>query len=130
MVRERFRDIEDMIDEMLEVIVDCAWKIHHMTGVSITDRRKHQDLVRNLSTGAIRDSGWANHIDIERQVMTVLLDCAAGDDADLAEVNRVIDFGPNEFFVAKLSRGAGHVGKVRRFIGQCTTETSLRTRFW
>jgi hypothetical protein len=54
------------------------------------------------------DAGGANHIDIERQMMTVLFDCAAWYNANFAEVDRIVDFGPGQLFVAKFRGGAAH----------------------
>ena len=51
----------------------------------------------------------ADQIDVERQMRAVLLDGAAGHDADLAQLDGVVDLGPGQFFVAVLGRGAaGH----------------------
>ena len=55
----------------------------------------------------------ADEVDVERQVRPVLLDRAAGDDADLAQLDGVVDLGPGQFLVAVFSRGStGHDGSV------------------
>src|SRR5947199_8251 len=45
---------------------------------------------------------------VRRQVVAVLLDRPARDDADLAEVDRVVDLGPRQLLVAPLRLRATH----------------------
>ena len=108
-VGERLRDVEDMVDEVLKVVVDRAGKIHDVTGVAITDGGQHEQLVGHQPPGAVRDPGRADNIDIEREMRAVLFDRAARHDADLAQFDGVVDLRPGEFFVAEFSGGAAHV---------------------
>ena len=107
-VGERFRDVEHVIDEMLEVIIDRAGKIHDVPGVAVADRGQHQQFVRDQASGAVSDPGRADDIDIERQMRAVLFHRAARHDADLAHLDGVIDLRPGQLFVAKFSGGAAH----------------------
>jgi hypothetical protein len=47
-----------------------------------------------------------NEIDIQRQVRAMLLDCAAGQDTDFAEIDGVVDLRPGQFFVAVFGFGS------------------------
>ncbi len=93
--------------EVLEIVVNGPRKIHDMARVAVTDRGEDQNLFRHFTSGAPRDLGWANEIDIERQVVPMLFDGPARQDADLAEIDGVIDFGPGKFFVAVFLGSAG-----------------------
>lgn len=57
----------------------------------------------------------------------MLFDCAAGDDADLAQIDCVVDFRPGKLLVTKFGRGAAHriVGREPR---ELTTGTAPRKR--
>src|SRR5690349_20803741 len=97
-----------MVDEVLEMIVDRAGKIHHVTRVTVANGGQHKQLVWHQPSGAVGDSRWANNIDVEWQMMPVLFDRATRHETHLAHVDRVIDLRPGEFFVAKFSGGAAH----------------------
>ena len=45
-------------------------------------------------------------VDVEGEVRSVLFDGAAGQNADLAEIDGIIDFRPGEFFVAVFGFGS------------------------
>ena len=109
-VGERLRDVEHVMHEVLEVVVDRPGKVHHVARVAVGDRREHEHLAGDLATGAERDLGRAEDVDVERQVRPVLLDGAARDDADLPELDRVLDLRPRQLRVAILLGRAGHAG--------------------
>lgn len=83
-----------MIDEMSEMIVDGAWEIHDMPGVTVSDGWEDEDFFWKQAAGATRDFGWANDIDIEGQMMSMLFNGPTGYDADFSQVDSVVDFGP------------------------------------
>ena len=83
-VSERFCDVENVIDEMLEVIIDRAREIHDVPGVTITNGWKNKEFVWNQAAGPVRNPGGTNDIDIERKMRPMLFDRATGNDADLA----------------------------------------------
>ena len=62
---------------------------------------------KNVVTLLAETAERADEIDVERQVVPVLLDRPARDDADLAEVDGIVDLRPRELFVAILGGGAG-----------------------
>src|SRR5207253_4169711 len=105
-VSHRFRDIEDVVDEVFVVIVYSAREIHHVASVAVANGGKHQHLVGNQSAGAERNLGWADDIDIERQMGTMLFDRATRHDADVAEIHGVIDLRPGELFVTRFGGGS------------------------
>ena len=85
-------------------------KVHHVAGVAVAMGGQQQHLVGDDPAGPAAISVGTDHVDVERQVRPVLLDRAARQDADLAQLDRVVDLGPGEFLVAPLGRGlAGHV---------------------
>ena len=96
--------------EVLEVVVDRPRKVHHVARVAVGDRREHEHLVGDLATGAERDLRRAEDVDVEGQVRPVLLDGAARDDADLPELDRVLDLRPRQLRVAILRRPRGSCG--------------------
>ena len=102
--------------EVLEVVVDRAGEVHHVAGVAVGDDRQHEHLVGDLPAGPVGDAARADEIDVERQVRPVLLDGAAGHDADLAQLDGVVDLGPGQFLVAVLGGGAAHVFGSNRFV--------------
>ena len=63
-----------------------------------------------VSAGAAGDAAGTDQIDVERQVRAVLLDGAARHDADLAQIDGVVDLGPGQFFVAVLGGGSARHG--------------------
>ena len=96
--------------EVLEMVVDRAREVHHVARVAVGDGGKDEQLVGDLAAGAERDLGRTEDVDVERQVRSVLLDGAARDDADLAELDRVVDLRPGQLCVAIFLCRAGHVG--------------------
>ena len=50
--------------------------------------------------GPLGDAAGTDQIDIQRQMRPMLLDRAARHDADLAQIDGVVDLGPGQFFVA------------------------------
>ena len=110
-VGQRFRDVEHVVHEMLEVVVDGAGEVHDVPGVAVGHDRQHEHLVGDFAAGAVGDPGRADEVHVERQVRPVLLDGAARHDADLAQLDGVVDLGPGQFLVAVFGRGAaGHSG--------------------
>jgi hypothetical protein len=107
-VRERLRDVEHVVHEVLEVLVDGAGEVHDVSGVAVGHDRKHEQLIGDELAGPGGDADGADEVDVERQVVAVLLDGPTGDDANFAEVDGVVDLGPGEFFVAIFGGGAGH----------------------
>ena len=81
-------------------VVDRAGKIHDVPGVAVGESGQHEHLVGDILAGTARDAARADEIDVERQMRPVLLDGAAGQDADLAQIDGVVDLGPGQFFVA------------------------------
>ena len=79
-----------------------------MAGVAISDVRQNFYLVRNFPAGAVGNSSRADEIDVQRQVRTVLLNRAAGDDADLLLIDSVLNFRPGQFFLSMLLGDAVH----------------------
>ena len=114
-VGQRLDDIEDAADEVLVVAVHGAGEVHDMAAVAVPVGRQDQHLARDLLADAVGDALWANNIDIQRQVRPVLLDRADGQDADLAQLDGVVDLGPGELFVAEFSSGTRH----GRLLGVC-----------
>src|SRR5438093_2737118 len=114
-VSQRFRDVEDMVDEVIIVIVYGAGKIHHVARVAVANGGKHQHLVRNQSAGATRNLGRADDIDIERQMGTMLFDRATRQDADFAQIHGVIDLRPGKLFVTIFGSGARSTRWFRPF---------------
>ena len=78
--------------------IDGAGEIHHVARVAVGNGRQHEDFVGKLLARAARNAVGTDQIDVERQVRTVLLDGSARNDADLVQRNRVVDFGPGQFF--------------------------------
>ena len=114
-VSQRFRDVEDVVDEMFVLVVDGAGKIHHMARVPVRNGGQHEHFVGNLPAGAARDLGRADDIHIERQMGAVLFDRAARHNADFAQIDGVIDFGPGKFFVPEFGGGARDNRSFPRF---------------
>ena len=81
-------------------------KIHHMTGITIADRGKDKNVFWSLLAGSEGNAGWTNEVHIEWKMRAMLFDGATGNDADLAEINGIIDLRPGEFFVAVFGFGA------------------------
>src|SRR5262249_36629056 len=118
---EALGNVEDPLDEVLEMGVDGSGKVHDMAGVAVAVGGKQKHLFGDDRARAACNSGWADDVNVERQVRPVLLDRAAGEHADLAEFDRVVDLGPGEFLVAPLGFcPAGHVG--------CSVVRMTRTR--
>src|SRR5687768_14664387 len=88
--------------------VDGPREVHHMSRVTIPDRGQDQHPVGDDAARAVGDSLGTNDIHVERQVVAVLLDAAAGDDTNLAHLDGVVDLGPGQFFVAILGTSAAH----------------------
>ncbi len=109
-IGERLGDVEHHRHEVLVMAVDRAGEVHHVSGVAVTHDRQHEDVFRGRPPGPIRDAQRADEIDIERQVMPMLLDRTAGDDAHLPLFDGIVDLGPGELFVTVLSTGAFGVG--------------------
>ena len=86
--------------------VDRARKIHHVGGVPITDRRQDQQLIRNEPARAVGHPSRADGIDVERQVRAVLLHRPTRDQANLFQINGVVDLGPGQLFVSIFGAGA------------------------
>ena len=83
-ISEGFRDVQDVINKMREVIVDCARKIHYMTGVTVADCGKDEDFLGNDFAGATSDLGGADKVHIQWKVRAVLFHRATWDNANLA----------------------------------------------
>src|SRR5262249_45048559 len=83
-------------------------EVHDVPGVAVGDDGKHEHLVRDRLAGPDRDPDWTDEVHVERQVVPVLLDRPARDDAHLALLDRVVDLGPGQFFVAILRPRACH----------------------
>jgi hypothetical protein len=97
-----------VINEMLEMVVDRSREVHDMARIAVANRGQHQQFPGNQPSGAVRDSRGADDIDIQRQMRPVLLDRAAGHEADLVQVDGVVVLGSGEFFVTKFCGGAAH----------------------
>ena len=97
-------------DEVLEVGVDRAGEVHDVAGVAVGRPSAARALLRDCAAGAERDPGRADDVDVERQVRPVLLDGAARDDADLAQLDGVVDLRPGQLLVTVLLGRAGHAG--------------------
>ena len=110
-VGEALGDVEHVVHEVLEVGVDRAGKVHHVAGVAVGDDRQHAASCRG-SSGRRRGRSRSGQIeiDVERQVRPVLLDGAARQDADLAQLDRVVDLGPGQFLVTIFGRGSAWHG--------------------
>ena len=98
-VGQRAGDVEHMMHEVLEVLVDGAGKIHDMAGVAIGNDREDKHLGGDFPAGAVGDSHRANEVDIQGQVVPMLLDRAAGHDADFGKIDGVFDLGPGQFLI-------------------------------
>src|SRR5262245_50426765 len=85
--------------EMFEVVVDRPWKIHHVPRVAIGHNRRHEQLVGNRHSRALGDPAGADQIDIQRQVMTMLLDRPARHNAHLSQLDRIVDLRPGQFLI-------------------------------
>src|SRR5687768_10660624 len=107
--------------EVLEVVIDRAGEVHHVPRVAVGHDRQHEHLVGDFLAGAASDASGADQVDIQRQVRTVLLDGPAGDDAHLAQINRIVDLRPGELFVAVFGGGARH----ERFLAVETYPTNI-----
>src|SRR5258706_9739915 len=102
------------MDEMFKVIIDSPGQVHHMTGITVADGREHEDLVRNLPSGAARDFHWADDVHVQGQVRAVVFHRATWHDADLAHFDRVINLRPGQFFVTIfLTRSGGHGMEIK-----------------
>src|SRR5262249_51421127 len=107
-VGERFGDVEHVVDEMLEMIVNRSWKIHDVARVAITNGGQHEQFVRYQASSAQGDSRGANDVDIQWQMSAVLFHGATGDEANLPQLDGVIDFRQSELLIAEFSGGAAH----------------------
>ena len=98
--------------EVLEVGVDRPREVHHVAGVAVGDDGQHEQLVGDLPPGPVGDPERADEVHVERQVRPVLLDGAAGHEADLAQLDGVVDLGPGQLLVAVFRAGSAvHRGR-------------------
>src|SRR4030095_3355693 len=74
----------------------------------ITDRGQNEQLLGDEPPGAVGDARWANDVDIERQMRTMLFPRSERHDADLSHFDGVVNFGPGQLLVAKFSGSAAH----------------------
>src|SRR5260370_27830330 len=94
-IGQRFRDVEHVMHEVLEIIVDRAGKIHDMPGVPVTYGGQNEYLIRDMSARAASNLGGTDDIDIEGQMRAVLLHRSAPDDAHFAHFDGIVDFRPS-----------------------------------
>src|SRR5205814_6112193 len=115
MVGQRFGDIEHVMHEVFEIVVDGPREIHDVARVAISNHGQYKQLIGDKPAGAVGDATGTDEIDVQRQMRPMLLDGAAGHQADLAQLDGVVDLGPSEFFVAIFGGGATGHGKISLF---------------
>ena len=93
--------------EVLEVVVDGAGEVHDVAGVAVGDDRQHEHLLGDLTAGAAGDLRGTDEVHVERQVRPVLLDGAARQDADFAQLDGIVDLGPGQLLVTVFGRRRG-----------------------
>lgn len=112
--------------EVFEVGVDRTGEVHDVPGVAVGDDGEHEQLIGDFFAGTVRDSDGADEVDIQRQVRPVLLDGPARHDADLLQVDGVVDLRPGELLIAVFGRCAAHgtfLGNFRRWGGVGTVSS-------
>ena len=107
-IRQRPSDIEHLFDERRVICVNRSRKIHHMSGVAIRNVRQDKDLVGKLPSGPMCDSARTDQINIQRQVVTVLLNGTTRKDANLPKIDRIVYLGPGQFLITILRGSSGH----------------------
>jgi hypothetical protein len=108
-VSERCRDVENLFDERVVVRVNRAGKVHHVSGVAVRDSWQHEHLVGVGCSDSVGNRSGTHQVNVQRQVVTVLLDRPARNDANLILLNGIVNFRPREFLVAVFGAGfAGH----------------------
>ena len=77
-----------------------------MSGVPVGESWQHEYLVGHRLTAASGHSTRTNQIDIQRQVVAVLFDRTARQNADLVVRDRVVDLWPGQLFVPVFTRSS------------------------